>query len=192
LGSNQARKIDVRIIAAASNDLKEKIAAGQFRSDLYYRLNVVPIHLPPLRDRVEDIPVLATHFLQRFAEKHGKQLRQFAAAALRILEAYPWPGNVRELENVIERAVILVESNATTLAPEHLPYELSFPDRQHEALTVPLSGNLSTIVTNYEREVLLRVLRHHNWNQTEAARALNLSERMIRYKMKRLKVQRWK
>ncbi|MGH7451344.1 MAG: sigma 54-interacting transcriptional regulator, partial [bacterium] len=121
LGSNQTRKVDARIITAASVDLQKKISAGEFRSDLYYRLNVVPVHLPALRDRVEDIPILATHFLERFAERHGKKLRHLAASTIQILERYPWPGNVRELENVMERAVILAGNNDTSLLPEHLP-----------------------------------------------------------------------
>ncbi|MCI0698146.1 sigma 54-interacting transcriptional regulator [candidate division KSB1 bacterium] len=188
LGSNQARKVDARIVTAASVDLQKKISAGEFRSDLYYRLNVVPIHLPALRDRVEDIPMLATHFLQRFAERHGKKLRHLAASAIQILERYPWPGNVRELENVMERAVILAGNNDAALLPEHLPYELAFPEAQREAFAVPLSGNLPKLLADYEREILLKVLRHHHWNQTEAARALKISERVMRYKMKRLKL----
>jgi transcriptional regulator with GAF, ATPase, and Fis domain len=105
LGANQTRKVDVRIISAASNDLQKKVTAGEFRSHLYYRLNVVPIHLPSLRERVEDIPLLATNFLQRFAEMHDRRLRIIAASTIQILERYPWPGNVRELKNVMERAV---------------------------------------------------------------------------------------
>jgi transcriptional regulator with GAF, ATPase, and Fis domain len=190
LGANQTRKVDVRIISAASNDLQKKVAAGEFRSDLYYRLNVVPIHLPSLRERVEDIPLLARHFLQQFAEKHGKRLHVIAASTIQILERYPWPGNVRELENVTERAVIMAGDKDTTLLPEHLPYEISFPDAQHEVLSVPLSGNLPTLVADYERELLLKVLRHHNWNQTEAAHALNITERIMRYKIKKFKLHR--
>jgi transcriptional regulator with PAS, ATPase and Fis domain len=188
LGSNQARKVDVRIITAASNDLKKKVADGEFRSDLYYRLNVVPLRLPALREKTEDIPVLATHFLQQFAEKHSKKLRIMAPATIQILERYPWPGNIRELENVMERAVILAGDRDTTLLPEHLPYELSFPGATREVFEVPRSGNLPKLLADYEREILLKVLRHHNWNKTEAARALKISERVMRYKMKRLRL----
>lgn len=188
LGSNEAHKVDVRIITAASEDLKQKVSEGIFRSDLFYRLNVVPIYLPPLRERTEDIAVLATHFLGRFAKQHDKNLRTIAASSIKILEAYPWPGNVRELENVIERAVILADPKDTTLLPEHLPYEISFPEARHEAFEVPLVGKLPKLLADYEKEILLKVLRHHNWNKTAAARALNISERVVRYKMKRLKI----
>ena len=133
LGANEMRKVDARVIAAASNDLSQKISAGEFRSDLFYRLNVVPIRLPSLRERVEDIPVLALHFLNRFVEKYGRQLRNIDRRAIEILERYPWPGNVRELENVIERAVILAAEKDTKLLAGHLPFELSSSEVQSGA-----------------------------------------------------------
>ena len=190
LGSNKSRKVDVRIITAASGNIKEKIAAGEFRSDLYYRLNVVPIHLPALREREGDIALLASHFLKKFAEKHQKKLLSISRKAIKIMEKHPWYGNVRELENVIERAVILAGVDDVSLTPEHLPYELSFAENQRSSFELPLSGDYPSLIANYEREILLRVLRHHYWNQSAAARALNLSERVIRYKMKQLKLEK--
>jgi len=185
LGSNEARKIDVRVISAASQDLNQKIADDEFRADLFYRLNVVPIRLPALRERVEDIPLLALHFLHRYAEKYQKPLHEFDPSAIALLENYAWPGNVRELENVIERAVILAGEKEATLLPSHLPHELSGSNGRGQALTVPESGDLAALVEDYERRILERVLRNHNWNQTRAAETLNISERVIRYKIKK-------
>ncbi len=188
LGSNQPRKVDVRIIVAAAQDLKTKVAAGEFRSDLFYRLNVVPVRLPSLRERVEDIPALAAHFLKRFASQHKKSLNTIAPKTIEILERYSWPGNVRELENMMERAVILADDGDAQLLPEHLPYEISFPETQREAFEVPLAGDLNHLLADYEREILIKVLRHHGWNQSAAAAALNISERVMRYKIKRLRL----
>ncbi len=186
IGSNQSRKVDVRIITAASIDLDQKIKRGEFRADLFYRLNVVSIRLPALRERVEDIPILAAHFLKRFAEKHGKPLQHIAAETIKIFENYSWPGNVRELENAIERAVILARPNDTILKPEHLPFELSFIDLRQKPSELPLTGDLEALLANYEREILKNVLNKHNWNQTAAAKELKISERTMRYKMQRL------
>lgn len=186
IGSNQSRKVDVRIIAAASIDLDQKIKKGEFRADLFFRLNVVPIKLPSLRERVEDIPMLAAHFLKRFSEKHNKQLQHIAAETIKIFENYSWPGNVRELENTIERAVILARPTDTTMKPEHLPFELSFSDMQQKPSELPLTGNLEALLANYEREILKNMLNKHKWNQTAAAKELNISERTMRYKIQRL------
>ncbi|MCI0496243.1 sigma 54-interacting transcriptional regulator [candidate division KSB1 bacterium] len=186
IGSNQSRKVDVRIITAASIDLDQKIKKGEFRADLFFRLNVVPIKLPSLRERVEDIPTLAAHFLNRFAEKHAKQLQHIAPETIKILENYPWPGNVRELENTIERAVILASPTDTTMKPEHLPFELSFGELQQQSSDLPLTGNLECLLANYEREILKNMLNKHSWNQTTAAKELNISERTMRYKIQRL------
>lgn len=190
LGTNRAREVKVRIITAASSDLQEKLDKNEFRLDLFYRLNIVPIHIPPLRDRIEDIPLLACHFLEKFKTAHKKQLQRIAPSTIQILEKYNWPGNVRELENVIERSVILADRNDKVLQPEHLPFEISFTDGDRKSLEVPISGDLPAIVARYEREVLIRTLHHHNWNKSAAARALNISERVMRYKIKQLKIKK--
>jgi transcriptional regulator with GAF, ATPase, and Fis domain len=124
LGSNTPIPIDVRLITATNRDLEAAVEAGAFRSDLYYRLQVVHIHLPPLRERREDIPLLANHFLKRFAAENGRALREISLEAMRLLQNACWKGNVRELENVIESAVVLAPPNAETLLPEHLPPSL--------------------------------------------------------------------
>ena len=121
LGSNTPIPIDVRLVTATNRDLEAAVESGAFRSDLYYRLQVVHIHLPPLRERREDIPLLADHFLKKFAEENGRALRQISPDAMRLLQNAYWKGNVRELENVIESAVVLAPPDAQTLLPEHLP-----------------------------------------------------------------------
>jgi len=128
LGSNQAKKVDVRVIVAASDNLEEQMTSGRFRSDLFYRLNVVSIHSPPLRERIEDIPVLAARFLERFAEKHKKTARTVSPQTLQIFEHYIWPGNIRELENVIERAVVMMHFEETSLLPKHLAENIRFSE----------------------------------------------------------------
>ena len=188
LGSDRLHKVDVRIISAASSDLEAKVQSGEFRADLYYRINIVPVRLPALRERAGDIPLLASHFLQRFAEIHHKKVSQIDAAAMRILEAYSWPGNIRELENVIERAVILADRNDKMLRRTHLPFELSFKDSRFPVKEIPTSGDLKTLIENYECQILAKVLKSNNGNKSAAARSLNISERVMRYKIKRFNV----
>jgi Nif-specific regulatory protein len=185
LGSNLLKKVNVRVIVAASSNLEEQVSSGTFRSDLFYRLNVVSIHSPPLRERKEDIPVLAEQFLARFAEKHKKAVQTISPGALQILEHYSWPGNIRELENVVERAVVMLNFDERTLLPKHLSENLYLLDFGNIEKTLPMEGDLSSLLDSYEREILLHVLRLNNWNQSAAAQALNISEAVMRYKMKR-------
>jgi len=185
VGSNKSRKVDVRIISAASTDFNQKVAKGEFRADLFFRLNVIPIKLPPLRERIQDIPLLAVNFIHRFSAKHHRQLQHIATDAIKVLERYHWPGNVRELENTIERAVILARPTDITLKSEHLPFELSFGELNQPS-ALPLTGNLESLIANYERTILQHVLHKHHWNQTAAAKELQISERTIRYKIQRL------
>jgi transcriptional regulator with GAF, ATPase, and Fis domain len=184
LGSNQTKKVDVRVIVAASSNLEEQVTIGTFRSDLFYRLNVVSIHSPPLRERKEDIPMLTERFLNRFAEKHKKRAHSISPEALQILERYYWPGNIRELENIIERAVVLMHFNDTTLLPQHLAENIHFLEPTNFTQDLPTEGDLSVHVDRFEREILMRVLQKNKWNQSAAAQALNISEAVMRYKMK--------
>jgi transcriptional regulator with GAF, ATPase, and Fis domain len=190
VGSNKLKKVDVRVIVAASTALAEEVAEGTFRSDLYYRLNVISIRVPSLRERLEDIPDLADLFVRRFAKKHMKTARKIAYDTLQLFARYSWPGNIRELENVIERAVVVMHIDETTLLPKHLPDELMFDGAAVNSMKIPLQGDLPDIVASYEREILKRVLQQHNWNQTSAAQALNISEAVMRYKIKRLQIKR--
>jgi transcriptional regulator with PAS, ATPase and Fis domain len=186
IGSNQIKKVDVRIIVAASSDLTEKVASGVIRSDLFYRLNVVSIPIPPLRERVEDIPTLSELFVTRYAKKHGKNVKQISPETMQILEHYTWPGNIRELENVIERAVVMMHFEETDLLPKHLPQEVTGFEPVTPFLKIPTEGDLSVIIDDYERQVLETALRQHHWNKMATARALNTSDTVIRYKMNRL------
>jgi DNA-binding NtrC family response regulator len=124
LGSNKPIPVDVRLVAATNRDLEQAVQAGSFRADLFYRLQVVHIHLPPLRERPEDIPLLVEYFIRKYAEENRRAMRAVCPDTLKLLQAYPWPGNVRELENTIESAVVLAPPDATVLLPEHLPPHL--------------------------------------------------------------------
>jgi transcriptional regulator with GAF, ATPase, and Fis domain len=183
IGSNQIKKVDIRIIVAASSELDPAHAPEGLRADLYYRLNVISLRLPPLRERSEDIPELAGSFLKRFAQKHGKALKQIAPETLQHLENYHWPGNIRELENVIECAVVMADYTIPTLLPEHLGTTLSACSgaRQKDKNT-----DLTDIMAAYEKKILQATISAHQGNQAAAARALNISESGLRYKLKRL------
>ncbi|GBC92561.1 Transcriptional regulatory protein ZraR [bacterium HR15] len=124
LGSNKPIPVDVRLVAATNRDLEQAVQAGTFRADLFYRLQVVHIHLPPLRERPEDIPLLIEHFVRKYAQENNRAMHEVSPEALQLLKAYPWPGNVRELENAIESSVVLAPPDAPTLLPEHLPPQL--------------------------------------------------------------------
>ncbi|MGH7455742.1 MAG: sigma-54 interaction domain-containing protein, partial [bacterium] len=157
LGSTQVRKVDVRIIAAASGNLRAEVAAGRFRQDLFYRLNVVSISLPPLRERKEDIAILANHFLNKMATKYGKKITGFKPETLVHLEAYSWPGNVRELEHVVERMVILAEQNIEYISSELLPLELRLQASAaiHSPAQEPSPPDMKAIQDTHEKTMLL-------------------------------------
>ena len=163
LGDEKTTKVNLRIIAATHRDLRKEIDNGHFREDLYYRLNGFTIHLPALHQRTEDIPALATHFLQKYATKNNSPALQISSPALQLLKAYAWKGNIRELKNVLERAAILADDN--TLLPEHLPYEL-------QQQNVAVANNLS--LAEVERQHIQKVLQHTNGNKTETARLLGI------------------
>jgi two-component system, NtrC family, response regulator AtoC len=180
--------VDVRIIAATNKDLRGAVSQGKFREDLYFRLKVIPIHLPPLRERGEDIPLLAEFFVNKFNRELKKQVRGFSPEALDLLTAYPWPGNIRELKNVIER-VMLLESDERIL-PVHLPLEIrsrSVTPDEPSVLT-KISGSLpdgGISMEDLEKELLKRALAKAEGNQTKAARLLDISRDTLRYRMKK-------
>ena len=197
VGSTKTKKIDVRIIAAASRDLRVEVEAGNFRQDLFYRLNVVNIKLPALRERKEDVAILAQHFLNKLSAKYGKNIKGFKPETLAILEAHHWPGNVRELENVIERTVILTAQDLDYIPPELLPPEIrtrplvSAETPQPPAETTAFSSeadlpNIKTRKASYQKNLLLKALEEHHWNQSAAAQALGIRESTLRYKLKKL------
>jgi DNA-binding NtrC family response regulator len=176
VGGNQTVHVDVRVIAATNRDLKEMVEAGRFREDLYYRLNVINLTLPPLRSRTSDIPALAIHFLKRCAEENGKNVNTISDAALALLVIHSWPGNVRELENVIERAVVLAEGD--TLEPAHLPPELAVSSRRGGAPVIP-----GATMDELERYAIMKTLESVGGSTGRAAEVLGMSVRKIQYKL---------
>jgi two-component system nitrogen regulation response regulator NtrX len=181
VGSNQTLHVDVRVIAATNKNLEQEIARGAFRQDLFYRLNVIPFFVPLLRDRKEDIPVLARYFLSEFSAEYGKKTRELTDGAMEILLRYPWPGNVRELRNLVERLVIVCPQ--ARIEPHHLPPELfrgvaESPQQPYSTLHEARSA--------YEREFILRKLQEHRWNMTQTASALGLERSHLYRKMKSL------
>lgn len=171
LGAGRQVKVDVRVIAATNKDLKVEIAAGRFREDLYYRLNVLPIHLPPLRDRREDIPALVTHLVHQLCRENNKRPRAFSRAALEALAARPWPGNVRELGNLIERTLILSPEGADTIELQDLP-DTEIPQGAKTGSWLDAS-TLAEFKERAEREYLLRRLEENDWNVTRTATAID-------------------
>jgi transcriptional regulator with PAS, ATPase and Fis domain len=186
VGSTQVKKVDVRIIAAASMNLRAQVEAGKFRQDLFYRLNVVNVRLPALRERKEDIAVLANHFLKKMAEKHNRLIKGFKPETVAYLENYAWPGNVRELENIVERMVILAPPKSELIVPESLPADIrpQIADSA-EVVTEKPSKGVKTTKDAYEKMILLEALVKHDWNQSAAARELEVDEKSVRYKMQK-------
>jgi two-component system response regulator AtoC len=173
VGSTETRKIDVRVIAATSRDLEEEIANGLFREDLFYRLNVMPIHLPPLREHPEDVPALCRFFIDRFNEKLGMAIEGVAPAAMAGLMALHWPGNVRELENIIERAMVL--SNGVVLGPEDLPSEGDQGGKGVVCLNEQTGFSLKKAKRIWEKNLITRALDATGGNRSRAAELLELS-----------------
>jgi DNA-binding NtrC family response regulator len=189
LGGTETIKVDVRIMAATNADLKKSVLEGKFREDLFYRLNVINIVLPPLRDRKEDIPRLLEHFLEKFCAENGRQGLHFTPAALKAMMNYDWPGNVRELENAVERAVVLSSGPAAELGPELLPEQITQigPRSTAPPFGEDLDGrSLFDVTDNYERHVILGMLKRTNWNQTEAAENFKIPLSTLNQKIKRL------
>ncbi|OGA47071.1 MAG: hypothetical protein A3G25_15570 [Betaproteobacteria bacterium RIFCSPLOWO2_12_FULL_63_13] len=191
VGDNRQIKVDVRVVSATNKDLEEEIRHGHFREDLFYRLSVVPLEVPPLRERREDIPLLAEHFLER-AAKPGAAKRRLTIEALNALLAWDWPGNIRELENTIERACILSQGEALTF--EDLPLEIARGaghatfECGTDVTKLSLNQTLARVNREVERQAITRALASRRGNRTEAARHLGISRRTLLYKMKRLRI----
>jgi PAS domain S-box-containing protein len=197
VGGSASIKVDVRVIAATNRDLQKAVAAGTFRQDLFYRLNVFPIHLPPLRERVEDIPLLVRFLVEKFATRTGRRIDAVAADTLERLKAYRWPGNVRELENVLERAVILCTEPTLTIEPELLPssaaFESAAEDTAAEAAPEAASRPQALGLEDLERNHIVAVLRQTRWvieGPNGAAKLLELHPNTLRSRLKRLGITR--
>jgi DNA-binding NtrC family response regulator len=185
VGSNRTIKVDVRVVAATNSRLEEMVREGVFREDLYFRLNVIPIKLPPLRQRRGDIPVLARFFLSRFNRTLNRAIGEISPDAMAVLENYPWPGNVREMENFMERMVVL-GADGKGIEESDLPFDLLLHDRLVEAekLDDERDKGLCRARHSFEREYILRVLRRCQGNQAEAARLLKIHRNTLLNKMK--------
>ena len=181
IGDNVSRSIDVRVVAATARDLEADVADGKFRADLYYRVNVVRIHLPSLRERTEDVPELVRHFIDRFNRRLGLQVAGAAPATMRALMEYPWPGNVRELENVIERAMVLADG--PQLGVEQLP-GLGTASSSPGAAPSPLDLSVKRRTEALERALITEALERTRGNRTRAAKLLDLSHRALLYKIR--------
>jgi len=189
LGGTENIKVDVRILAATNSDLRKMVVDGRFREDLFYRLNVITLTLPPLRERKEDIPQLADHFLRKFCAENSREGLQFTPDALKVMMDYSWPGNVRELENAVERAVVL--SSGASLGVDLLPEQL-FQNVPKETATFPEESfdgrSLFEVMEGYERHIILDMLARTNWSQTEAADRFKIPLSTLNQKIKRLQI----
>lgn len=182
VGSNRTMKANVRIIAATNRNLEEAIECSMFRADLYYRINVFPIYVPPLRERKDDILPLANHFVNKFSQKLSKKVRRISTLAISMLMEYHWPGNIRELENCIEHAVIV--SDGGVIHGYDLPATLQMPNNKD----IKKSGSLKSRILSLERDAIIDALKHTRGNISIAARELGFTSRMIRYKIDKLQI----
>jgi len=186
IGGRDTITVDVRVIAATNKDLSVEVQEERFRSDLFYRLNVIPIHVPPLRERVEDISLLATYFLTRFCQENGKREKRISQEAMDVLRSYGWPGNVRELKNLIERLVIMVSSDVIDVSD--LPSNL-----MEHPISMPSSMSFLTLKearNEFEREFILQVLRSNNWKITDAAQQLGIERTNLHRKIRQHNINR--
>jgi Nif-specific regulatory protein len=179
LGSTETVKVNVRLIAATNKDMERAIAAGTFREDLYYRLNVFAIFVPPLRERKADLLLLVDHFLEKFSREHRKSIKRISTPAIDMLMSYHWPGNVRELENTLERAVLMCDSQV--IHGHHLPPSLQTAEASGTVTRV----SLSDAVAGFEKDLIQDALKTTRGNRAKAARLLDTTERVLNYKVRK-------
>jgi two-component system response regulator PilR (NtrC family) len=186
VGGNEEQVVDVRIIVATNRDLKQAVAEGKFREDLFYRVNVIPIALPPLRSRVEDVPLLAEHFIKKICKDQRIPEKNISAEAMRLLEAYPWPGNVRELENTLERTVALEPGPVITSRSLPAAITSSFPSSLPDFAALPAEGlDLEAYLEAVGKRLMQEALERSGGVQTQAAELLKMSFRSFRYYAKK-------
>jgi DNA-binding NtrC family response regulator len=178
VGDTKPIYADVRLVAATNKNLEEQVSKGLFREDLYYRLNVIEVKIPPLRERKEDISVLVRHFIEKYSRENNKKVKRIADEALEVLYGYPWPGNIRELRNVIERAVVLATGEEITVA--------ELPDRIKTQQGAKVSQSLRDKVEYYEARIIKETLEAHSWNKEDTARALDVDLATLYRKIKKL------
>lgn len=187
VGGHERIKVNVRVIAATSRNLEQAMSEGRFREDLFYRLNVFPIHLPPLRERKPDILLLADHFVKRYSERYRTPILRISTAAINMMMVYHWPGNVRELENCIERAVLTTTDQV--IHGYNLPPTLQTSEETGTAIIPSEGGSLKAMMDAYEREILIDALKRHRGNGSAAARYLQTTLRVMHYAIKRLNIE---
>ena len=186
VGGAKPVRVDVRLVTATNRDLPSAVIKGDFREDLYYRLRVVEIRLPALRERKEDIPLLAQHLLQKYAKRDGRKVEGLSDGALALMDAYDWPGNVRELENVIERALVMVEDDTREITPEMLPREVRGQSMRGSASAASAeTPRLQDALDDLERSMLVEALEANGWNLDRAASRLGISLRSICYRVRK-------
>ena len=188
VGGTKTLEVDVRLITATNKDLEKRIKAGQFREDLYYRINVVRFHLPPLRQRKEDIPLLVTHFIEKYTHKYHKQVIKFSDDALAALRAYDWPGNIRELENVINNAVLLSERGI--IGVEGLKRNIVADDLEKQlaidiSKVTSLKDTIDEVVNSYEKQIIQQVLARNGYNKSQTASALAITRKTLAQKIEK-------
>jgi len=183
VGGTETIKVNVRMVVATNKDLQAMVNEGKFREDLFYRLHVFPLYVPPLRKRKADIVLLADHFLEKYAKESSKDIRRLSSAAIDMIMSYHWPGNVRELENVIERSVLVAEGDV--IHPHHLPPTL----QTAEASGTGSKGHLNDLVEAYERDLILDALKSSRGNMASAARSLGTTQRIMGYKVSKLGIE---
>ena len=185
VGGGEPIKVDIRLVAATNKDLGQAVASGEFREDLFYRLNVVNIHLPPLRERREDIPLLVAHFLEKLAGENKCEIKSFTPEAMEYLTAYEWPGNVRQLENVVERCLVL--STSQNIGVDELPAEIRDEEAQFKSAVdfLPPKLNLAETLEKIEAALIKRALVRSNFVQVKAAELLGVSKSLLQYKLKK-------
>jgi len=201
LGGKQELTVDIRVVAATNRNLEQMVEANQFRADLYYRLNIVNLELPPLRERPDDIPILATHFAAKAANKHNKPTPSFAPALVNRLLAYRWPGNIRELENVIERAVVISHSPVLdeSLLPDKVLSQVgsvqnpsappAVPQLELDNGLLPPDLSFETAIQNFKRQLVRQALRECNGSRSEAAHRLKISRQYLHRLINELNVE---
>jgi two-component system response regulator PilR (NtrC family) len=183
VGGQQEIPVDVRIISATHKDLASLVELGDFRQDLFYRINVIELPLPPLRERTDDIPLLAQHFLTRFAHLSGNKKTKLTSQAIKKLKSYPFPGNIRELENILERSITLLDSDTLEADDLLLPSHSNNTESDHK------SQKLDEKMEQVERQAILQALEETRWNRTAAAKKLGMSLRSLRYRLEKLGIE---
>lgn len=188
VGGNKTHKVDVRLVLATNENLEERVKRGEFRQDLFYRINVISITQPPLRERIGDIPLLIEHYLQEFNDQNGKRVKGFEEDAIQLLQRYQWPGNVRELVNVVERAVVLSKGDMISIS--ELPEVIRRDQIDVSGAVNRLSGgNLKSALANPERQIIIEALESNGWNRQETARLLGINRTTLYKKMKKYDIE---